>query len=115
MTAGGGWRLEVVRGPGTGRSWPLPVDADVVIGRDPDSADVIVPAAVVSRSHASVRVTGGGVVLEDVGSMNGTYLGAGERLEPGAPAPVEAGALFHLAHAGIALRVTGPAHRPVHA
>ena len=50
-----------------------------VIGRRPD-ADVRVDHGLVSRSHAVVRNTDTGWVLEDLGSSNGTYL-HGARVE----------------------------------
>jgi pSer/pThr/pTyr-binding forkhead associated (FHA) protein len=43
---------------------------------------VIVPDPAVSRRHLRLIVTSNGVVVEDLGSTNGTYLveGGGERL-----------------------------------
>lgn len=45
-----------------------------VIGRDPDVA-IRIDASTVSRRHARILVEGGGVVLEDFGSKNGTFHG----------------------------------------
>jgi len=39
--------------------------------------------AKVSRKHAMIYVTGGVAFLEDMGSLNGTYLDNGERLTAG--------------------------------
>lgn len=45
----------------------------LTIGRAPDS-DVFLDDFTVSRHHATLTVTTGGAVLEDMGSMNGTYV-----------------------------------------
>lgn len=88
--------------------------AELVIGRDPAAAQLVLSGAPeVSRSHAVVlwvhTSTGAdeskAITIEDVGSMNGTYGPNGVRLEPGVPVPVSAGDTFHLAHAGIAFRI----------
>ena len=50
-------------------------DAEIVIGRDPASA-VRLDAAGVSRRHARIVIRDGGAYLEDLGSKNGTRLGA---------------------------------------
>src|SRR5215469_16595597 len=44
------------------------------IGRDP-KADIVVADSRVSWRHGTLRVEGGGWLLEDVGSTNGTFLG----------------------------------------
>ncbi len=41
------------------------------------------PEAKVSRKHALIERTSSGVILEDIGSTNGTFLKGGKRLEPG--------------------------------
>lgn len=46
-------------------------EATVQIGRSPD-ADVVLPDPNVSRRHAEVRPEGGGFVIRDAGSTNGT-------------------------------------------
>lgn len=60
-----------------GRAVPLSA-AVTTIGRDQQSADVVVDDPGVSRRHAEVRISHDGphlqVVLRDLGSTNGTYL-----------------------------------------
>lgn len=73
--------LKVVSGPGSGQE--VEVRGDVVIGRE--DADLTLPDAEVSRRHAIVRPTGEGIVVEDLGSMNGTVVD-GKRIS--APAPL---------------------------
>lgn len=66
--------LVVVRGPSAGARFLL--DRDVVtIGRHPD-ADLFLDDVTVSRNHAEIHRTEAGLVLRDLGSLNGTYVGA---------------------------------------
>jgi DNA-binding winged helix-turn-helix (wHTH) protein len=60
-----------------GRHIPLLMGENIV-GRDTD-VQVLLDAATVSRRHARITVTGVSVLLEDLGSKNGTFVG-GERL-----------------------------------
>ena len=55
--------------------------AVITVGRAAEN-QVIVPDPAVSRRHLRLIVTSNGVVVEDLGSTNGTYLveGGGERL-----------------------------------
>jgi pSer/pThr/pTyr-binding forkhead associated (FHA) protein len=64
--------LVVTRGPGAGSRYLL--DADVVqAGRHPES-DIFLDDVTVSRRHAELARGGGGWVVRDVGSLNGTYV-----------------------------------------
>ena len=56
------------------RMIPL-LEGENVIGRD-DECHVRVESAKVSRRHARILVTNGQAVLEDLGSKNGTFVGA---------------------------------------
>lgn len=49
------------------------VTDNAVIGRQPD-CDIPIPAEEVSRHHARLKVTPDGVLVEDMGSANGTYI-----------------------------------------
>jgi len=64
----------------TGRDHPLSGD-DVVIGRAIQS-DIVVTSRRVSREHACLRREGWRVVLEDLGSTNGTFLNDERILDP---------------------------------
>jgi EmrB/QacA subfamily drug resistance transporter len=70
--------LRVASGPEPGRMFAL--GEETVLGRDP-AADIVLadPKGELSRRHARVGVTGGVVVVEDLGSTNGTLLN-GERI-----------------------------------
>ena len=70
--------LVVKRGPNAGSRFLL--DADVTTaGRHPES-DIFLDDVTVSRRHAEFAREGGGFVVRDVGSLNGSYLNR-ERIE----------------------------------
>ncbi len=60
------------RGPGAGARFLLDAD-EVGTGRHPDS-DIFLDDVTVSRRHAVFRRTEQGYVVQDVGSLNGTYV-----------------------------------------
>lgn len=57
-------------GPLNGHRWTI--SGPLVIGRDV-SCDVVIPDRQVSRYHARLTPAPDGVILEDLGSKNGTY------------------------------------------
>ncbi len=64
--------LYVKRGSTVGATYLL--DTDVTrVGRHPDS-EVFLDDVTVSRRHAEFRREGGQFVIQDVGSLNGTYV-----------------------------------------
>ena len=84
-------KLAIVEGGEAGREFPL--TGTVLIGRDP-AADVVVADSEASGRHASFVLVDGGVVVEDLGSTNGTFvngrlvsgsqrLAAGDRVQLG--------------------------------
>src|SRR5206468_7516298 len=71
--------LEFVAGQYAGTE--MPVGAPIVVGRDPGAADVVLGQdAEISRRHASFSPAGAGLVVQDLGSSNGTIVN-GHRLE----------------------------------
>jgi predicted component of type VI protein secretion system len=64
--------LEIVEGPEAGRQ--LPLDSVVDIGREPSLPLHLDTDTQVSRRHARIAPQGGQVVVEDLGSTNGTYV-----------------------------------------
>ncbi len=70
--------LVVKRGPNAGSRFTLE-SGKTTIGRHPDS-DIFLDDVTVSRRHAEVHHDGGGFAVNDVGSLNGTYLNR-ERIE----------------------------------
>jgi pSer/pThr/pTyr-binding forkhead associated (FHA) protein len=64
--------LEIVEGAGAGTQ--VPVETVVDIGRDTSLPVHLDSDTQVSRRHARVSAQGGGAVVEDLGSTNGTYV-----------------------------------------
>lgn len=72
MAAGTGLFV-VMRGPLSGSRFLLDSET-TTIGRHP-KADMLLDDVTVSRHHAEVRRGSGGLVIVDLGSLNGTYVG----------------------------------------
>lgn len=66
-----GYALIVASGPRRGQHWA--VGEGVEAGRDP-AAPIFLDDITVSRHHAAFTVEGGGLVVRDLGSTNGTYV-----------------------------------------
>ena len=64
--------LTILKGPQTGSTFVLD-SPEVTIGRDPGSA-VFLNDMTVSRHHAVLRVSGLSATIEDLGSLNGTWV-----------------------------------------
>lgn len=67
------WTLSVEKGPKTLRGVKLNVVGPIIVGRAP-GADILIPDDVVSRRHARFTLMGGDLMIEDLGSSNGTRL-----------------------------------------
>jgi DNA-binding winged helix-turn-helix (wHTH) protein len=85
--------LVAQNGPLKGERWPL--DHPLVLGRDA-GCDVSISDRQVSRFHARLTPGANGVVLEDLGSKNGTFYG-GSRIS--APVVLQDGDVFQVAMA----------------
>ena len=91
-------RLKVVRGGRKDQEFPLE-DGNNLVGRwDPETGafpevdlDADDPEAKISRKHALIRIAEGKVTVEDIGSLNGTYVNRGSRLQPGSPIELKTG------------------------
>lgn len=66
------FRLVVRQGPQPGQSFPLEKDS-LAVGRDPGN-DIVINDPHVSRQHARITQQGGLMVIEDLGSTNGTFV-----------------------------------------
>ncbi len=62
--------LQITAGPLAGRE--LKLDGELVIGRE--NADVTIEDEELSRRHAAIRPVDGGIEVEDLGSLNGTFV-----------------------------------------
>jgi FHA domain-containing protein len=91
-------KLSVVRGGRKGQEFPLE-DGNNLVGRwDPETGsfpevdlDADDPEAKISRKHALIRIDAGKITIEDIGSLNGTYVNRQPRLSPGSPAEIKSG------------------------
>jgi hypothetical protein len=95
-----GSSLVIHEGAGAGSEHP--VDGELILGREHGSADLVIDDPGVSRRHARVLANGSGVIVEDLGSSNGTYVN-GERIS----GPVELGAGDELQVGATVLGVEG--------
>ena len=91
-------KLTITRGGTQGKEFVLESDT-IAIGRwDPDGGafpeidltndDM---EAKISRKHARIVYENGQFLLEDMGSLNGTYINRGARLVPGEPQEIKDG------------------------
>jgi serine/threonine-protein kinase len=90
-------KLVITRGGTVGKEFTAEGAGETLIGRwDPDGGafpEVDLtgddPEAKISRKHARIFVQDGEYYLEDLGSLNGTYVNRGPRLLPGSPHPLK--------------------------
>jgi hypothetical protein len=81
------WTIAVQRGPRELRGVRMSVNGPVVVGRAP-GADIVIGASYVSGRHARFSLLGENLIVEDLGStngttVNGTPLTAAEQLQDG--------------------------------
>ncbi len=91
--------LAVIAGPDAGRIFPIGKPR-VVIGRH--DADVNVEDPEISRQHAALEIAGERVTVVDLGSTNGTFVGAGQVSE----APLENQSEFTIGGSTLMLIIT---------
>jgi FHA domain len=68
----GGASLIIQEGAGSGSRHP--VEGELILGREESSADLVISDPGVSRHHARVLPDNGALVVEDLGSSNGTHV-----------------------------------------
>jgi pSer/pThr/pTyr-binding forkhead associated (FHA) protein len=78
-------------GPLNGQRWML--RGTLTIGRD-DICDIVIPSRQVSRQHARFSPSNEGVIIEDLGSKNGTHCN-GQVIEE--PTPLKDGDIVQIA------------------
>lgn len=77
----GRWLLKVINGPNNGAEFAMQTGHVYLIGTDVNTCDVVFHDNSVSRQHARITITNeDSVILEDLGSRNGTLVD-GETLE----------------------------------
>jgi len=91
-------KLSLVRGGRKGQEFPLEEGNNLVGRWDPETGsfpevdlDADDPEAKISRKHALIRIDGGKITIEDIGSLNGTYVNRQPRLSPGSPVELKSG------------------------
>ena len=67
------WAIDVEKGARSLRGLHVDILGPVVVGRSP-SADIVVDEPYVSSMHARFSLQGPAIVLEDMGSTNGTLV-----------------------------------------
>jgi pSer/pThr/pTyr-binding forkhead associated (FHA) protein len=71
--------LKFISGKYQGGEFPLKVDKQVVIGRSSE-LDMVLVEDMVSRKHAKITMGEGKIMIEDLGSTNGTFVN-GEKIK----------------------------------
>jgi pSer/pThr/pTyr-binding forkhead associated (FHA) protein len=71
--------LRFISGKYQGGEFPLPDDKEVVIGRGGE-LDIVLVEDMVSRKHAKITTAEGKIVIQDLGSTNGTFVN-GEKIK----------------------------------
>jgi predicted component of type VI protein secretion system len=65
--------LVVQSGKLEGKRLLLPLEKDIVIGRE-EGCQIVLPSTLISRQHCRLRRTELGLLVEDLGSQNGTFV-----------------------------------------
>jgi hypothetical protein len=91
-------KLSIIRGGRRGQEFELESGNNLVGRWDPETGafpevdlDADDPEAKVSRKHALIRLDAGKITIEDIGSLNGTYVNRQPRLQPGSPLDLKNG------------------------
>jgi len=91
-------KLSILRGGRKGQEFELEAGKNFVGRWDPDTGsfpevdlDADDPEAKISRRHALIIIEGGKITIEDIGSLNGTYVNRQPRLAPGTPIELKNG------------------------
>lgn len=65
------WIIKVISGPNAGAEFGLYEDSTLIIGKDPNTCDILFQDLSVSRQHAKITLGADGkVIIEDLGSLN---------------------------------------------
>ena len=91
-------KLAIIRGGRRGQEFELEAGNNLVGRWDPETGsfpevdlDADDAEAKISRKHALIRLDGSKITIEDIGSLNGTYVNRQPRLQPGSPAELKDG------------------------
>jgi hypothetical protein len=91
-------KLSLIRGGRKGQEFQLEPGQNFIGRWDPETGSFPEvdleqddPEAKISRKHALIIIDGAKITVEDIGSLNGTYVNRGNRLIPGTPIEVKMG------------------------
>jgi FHA domain len=91
-------KLAIIRGGRRGQEFELEPGNNLVGRWDPETGsfpevdlDADDPEAKISRKHALIRLDASRITIEDIGSLNGTYVNRQPRLQPGTPVDLKDG------------------------
>lgn len=91
-------KLALIRGGRKGQEFPLETGQNFIGRWDPETGSFPEvdleqddPEAKISRKHALIIIDGSKITIEDIGSLNGTYVNRGNRLIPGTPLEIKTG------------------------
>jgi pSer/pThr/pTyr-binding forkhead associated (FHA) protein len=73
------YALKFISGKYQGGEFPLVADKEIVIGRSSD-LDMVLVEDMVSRKHAKISTVGDQIIIQDLGSTNGTFVN-GEKIK----------------------------------
>lgn len=101
------WRLQCQSGAFAGRRFAI--NGQLRVGRDPARNDLVYPSSTqgISGAHCVLRLQGGTLWLEDLGSSYGTFLASGQKLTPHQPVQLRKGDSFYLASQRELFQITG--------
>ncbi|MDR1358391.1 MAG: FHA domain-containing protein [Coriobacteriales bacterium] len=91
------WTIAVERGPRELRGVKMPITGPLIVGRSPGS-DIVINADYVSGRHARFGLFSDALVVEDLGSTNGTLVD-GKRIT--APTALEPGSVVGIGDASL--------------
>ena len=87
---------KLISGGRQGQEFPLEAGQNFIGRWDPETGSFPEvdleqddPEAKISRKHALIIIEAGKITVEDIGSLNGTYVNRGNRLIPGTPVEVK--------------------------
>ena len=67
------YALRFISGKYQGGEFPLRMDREIIVGRSSE-LDMVLVEDMVSRKHAKITTTGDQIVIQDLGSTNGTFV-----------------------------------------
>lgn len=67
-------KIIIEKGAGRGDTFHITGGQKLLVGRDPNAADIVLSDTMVSRKHMSIEGRDGGFYVRDAGSLNGVYV-----------------------------------------